>query len=139
MSREVTETVSDSMSERDLQRVARIEMTIALDNYLKKKRAISMAMEHNSCSSAPSSSVCTVSTTSTTSTTVTTSTTNHSQSTSSEVTSKSVEGVVLQEPLKTYDEALSNVRLILLPHDRAWMRRPRCATATPARRRSSAC
>ena len=136
MSREVTETVSDSMSERDLQRVARIEMTIALDNYLKKKRAISMAMEHNSCSSAPSSSVCTVSTTSTT---VTTSTTNHSQSTSSEVTSKSVEGVVLQEPLKTYDEALSNVRLILLPHDRAWMRRPRCATATPARRRSSAC
>lgn len=139
MSREVTETVSDSMSERDLQRVARIEMTIALDNYLKKKRAISMAMEHNSCSIAPSSSVCTVSTTSTTSTTVTTSTTNHSQSTSSEVPSKSVEGVVLQEPLKTYDEALSNVRLILLPHDRAWMRRPRCATATPARRRSSVC
>ena len=136
MSREVTETVSDSMSERDLQRVARIEMTIALDNYLKKKRAISMAMEHNSCSIVPSSSVCTVSTTSTT---VTMSTTNHSQSTSSEVPSKSVEGVVLQEPLKTYDEALSNVRLVPFPHDRAWMRRPRCATATPARRRSSAC
>ena len=40
MAFETTEPVSDSMSERDLQRVARLEMTIALDNYLKKKRAV---------------------------------------------------------------------------------------------------
>lgn len=125
MSREVTETVSDSMSERDLQRTARIEMTLALDNYLKKKRAISMALEHNSCSIAPSSSVCTVSTTSTTSAAGranTSSTASQSQSTSSDVASKSMEGLILQEPLKTYDEVLSNVSFVLPLYRRVWTR-----------------
>lgn len=96
MAFEMTEPVSDSMSERDLQRVARLEMTIALDNYLKKKRAVSMALDHNSCSVAPSASVSTV-----------------QQSQSS---SKSIEAPSLQEPLRTYDEALSNVPPLLTLH-----------------------
>ena len=82
-----SETINDSLSERELQRIARMEMSVALDNYLKKKRTTSIIVEPSCCSVITSSSIC------------------------SETVekSKSVESTSLQEPLRTYDEALSNV------------------------------
>lgn len=77
----MNETICDTLSERELQRIARIEMTNALDNYSKRKRA---TLEQVSCSVA-----------------------SVEQAKMSE--SKSDERLILQEPLKTYDEALSSV------------------------------
>ena len=77
----MNETKCDTLSERELQRIARIEMTNALDNYWKRKRA---TLEQVSCSVA-----------------------SVEQAKMSE--SKSDERLILQEPLKTYDEALSSV------------------------------
>lgn len=81
MEEPVNETICDTLSERELQRIARIEMTNALDNYWKRKRA---TLEQVSCSVA-----------------------SVEQAKMSE--SKSDERLILQEPLKTYDEALSSV------------------------------
>ena len=81
MEETVNETICDTLSERELQRIARIEMTNALDNYWKRKRA---TLEQVSCSVA-----------------------SVEQAKMSE--SKSDERLILQEPLKTYDEALSSV------------------------------
>ena len=81
MEETVNETICDTLSERELQRIARIEMTNALDNYWKRKRA---TLEQVSCSVA-----------------------SVEQAKVSE--SKSDECLILQEPLKTYDEALSSV------------------------------
>ena len=81
MEEPVNETKCDTLSERELQRIARIEMTNALDNYWKRKRA---TLEQVSCSVA-----------------------SVEQAKMSE--SKSDERLILQEPLKTYDEALSSV------------------------------
>lgn len=88
-----SETINDSLSERELQRIARMEMSVALDNYLKKKRATSIYVEPSCCSAIDSVSVC--------SETV--------PKSKSEEQTKSVESTFLQEPLRTYDEALSNV------------------------------
>ena len=77
----MNETICDTLSERELQRIARIEMTNALDNYWKRKRA---TLEQVSCSVA-----------------------SVEQAKMSE--SKSDERLILQESLKTYDEALSSV------------------------------
>lgn len=81
MEEPVNETICDTLSERELQRIARIEMTNALENYWKRKRA---TLEQVSCSVA-----------------------SVEQAKMSE--SKSDERLILQEPLKTYDEALSSV------------------------------
>ena len=51
MSMDETKTITDSMSERELQRIARAELTVALDQYLKRKRAVSRALENNQASS----------------------------------------------------------------------------------------
>lgn len=81
MEENVSETICDTLSERELQRIARIEMTNALDNYWKRKRA---TLEQLSCSVA-------------------------SVEGAKVSDSKSEERQILQEPLKTYDEALSSV------------------------------
>ena len=77
----MNETICDTLSERELQRIARIEMTNALDNYWKRKRA---TLEQVSCSVA-------------------------SVEQAMKSDSKSDERLILQEPVKTYDEALSSV------------------------------
>ena len=81
MEEPVNETICDTLSERELQRIARIEMTNALDNYWKRKRA---TLEQVSCSVA-------------------------AEKQAEVAASKSDERLILQEPLKTYDEALSSV------------------------------
>lgn len=83
-----SETICDTLSERELQRIARLEMTTALDNYWKRKR---VTLEQVSCSVASVGSV----------------------STNKGSESKSEEHITLQETLKTYDEALSSVSVIV--------------------------
>ena len=85
------------MSERELQRMARTEMTVALDEYLKRKRVVSIALEQNSNSIHSSESLSTV---------------KESQTDVQSDKSNSVEGSVLKEPLRTYDEAFSTVIVI---------------------------
>lgn len=85
-----TRTITDSMSERELQRVARAELAVALDQYLKRKRAVSRVLENNQASSESFPSVKTF------------------QSDES-MKSNPREEYVLQEPLRTYDEAFSSV------------------------------
>ncbi len=88
------EVITDSMSERELQRMARTEMAVALDVYLKRKRIVSLALEQNSNSIHSSDSLSTV---------------KESQSNVQSSKSNSVDGAVLKEPLRTYDEAFSTV------------------------------
>ena len=86
------EVITDSMSERELQRMARTEMAVALDVYLKRKRIVSLALEQNSNSIHSSDSLSTV-----------------KESQSNVQSSKSNSVAVLKEPLRTYDEAFSTV------------------------------
>ena len=88
------EVITDSMSERELQRMARTEMAVALDVYLKRKRIVSLALEQNSNSIHSSDSLSTV---------------KESQSNVQSSKSNSVDGAILKEPLRTYDEAFSTV------------------------------
>lgn len=89
------EIVNDSLSERELQSIARMEMSIALDNYVKKKRNQSQTSYLNLCSIAPSESICS----------------NRLEETNSEEVRSSLETHSLKEPLKTYNKVLSNVLL----------------------------
>ena len=83
-------TITDSMSERELQRIARTELTVALDQYLKRKRAVSRALENNQASSESFPSV-------------------KAFQSDESMKSNPREDYILQEPLRTYDEAFSSV------------------------------
>lgn len=85
--------INDSLSERELQSIARMEMSIALDNYVKKKRNHSQVSYSNQCSIAPSESICS----------------NRVEETNYEEARFSLETDSLKEPLRTYNKALSNV------------------------------
>lgn len=80
-----TEVITDSMSERELQRIARSEMVAALDTYLKRKRVESLAVEQNNSS------------------------TQSTELAKESFKSNSTECSCLKEPLRTYDEAFSSV------------------------------
>ena len=79
-----TEVITDSMSERELQRIARSEMVVALDTYLKRKRVESLAVEQNASST-------------------------QSTELAKEPIKSNSECSCLKEPLRTYDEAFSSV------------------------------
>ena len=89
-----SETLNDALSERELQRIARMEMCTALDNYLKRKRFSSSTLDVTQCStiSSISSNI---------------SKGEHSQSTETSQSSSEVQS--LKEPLRTYDIAFSSV------------------------------
>lgn len=89
-----TESLNDSLSERELQRIARMEMSVALDIYLKRKRAFSSVTESVVRSTTSSLSTCGE---------------KGESSKGGESAHVSMESAVLKEPLRTYDEALSNV------------------------------
>ena len=95
-----SETINDALSERELQRIARMEMCTALDNYLKRKRLSSTTIDTPQDISISSLS---------------SNLSKGEQSHSSEITQSqqlsSTEMNPLQEPLRTYDIALSNVKL----------------------------
>ena len=88
------ESINDSLSERELQKIARMEMSIAIDTYLKRKRAFPSVTEPSVHSSTSSFS---------------TSRDKVNEVQLSESTHCSYESMILKEPLRTYDEALSNV------------------------------
>ena len=98
MSLEETKTITDSMSERELEQIARVELTVALDEYLKRKRAVSRALENEHISSESLPSIKTF---------------------QSEDSAKSDQrkDYMLQEPLRTYDEAFSSVIAITISQD----------------------
>lgn len=89
-----SETLNDALSERELQRIARMEMCTALDNYLKRKRFSSSTLDITQCSTVSSISP-------------NLSKGEHLQST--ETSHSSSESHSLKEPLRTYDIAFSNV------------------------------
>lgn len=93
-----SETINDALSERELQRIARMEMCTALDNYLKRKRLSSTTFDSTQDISISSLS---------------SNLSKGEQSQSSETMQgqqlSSTESHSLKEPLRTYDIALSNV------------------------------
>lgn len=89
-----TESINDSLSERELQKIARMEMSIALDTYLKRKLVFPSITEPSVQSTTSSFSTCGE---------------KMEEVKVSKSTHISSESMVLKEPLRTYDEALSNV------------------------------
>ena len=94
--------INDSLSERELQKLARMEMSIALDNYLKRKRKSgSTSLSCNDKSLTDEQKIA--------------SQKDSSSSVCSEKEDESVQQIGnedecnLQEPLRTYDKALSSV------------------------------